>query len=90
MQYINYEEMQEALAFKQGFKSNSVSAKWEDGRYTVYSYSTVIYRSRDDMGLYYLDNKYYSVTTSKLQNMLIRVFKLNSEIEKRDKVGTSC
>ena len=77
-----YVEMEDALRFRETFKGSNVHADTEDGIYKVWSYQTHIF-SKKGQGEVWLDNKYYSHTTSKIQNMLIRVFNLNDGIEKR-------
>lgn len=86
----NYIEMKNKLASFEPFRGNSVSAyrteKQIDGRaawiYEVFSYSTLMY-STNDLGQVIFNNKYYSVTTSKLQNMLIDIYNLNDGNRKR-------
>lgn len=70
-----YREMKELLSTHAPFEGNSVHAI-SGIRYEVYSYETLIYRSGPGR-LGYFDNSFYSMTTSKLQNMLIDVFGLN-------------
>ena len=76
----NYKEMPEKLKHYESFKGNSVEAIYDKytNKYEVFSYNTRIYCNDG-----YFDNSYYSVTTSKLQNMLIDVFNLNNGIKKR-------
>ena len=75
-----YKEMENKLRKYEEFEGNSVEAVYDEysNKYEVYSYNTRIYCNDG-----YFDNSYYSTTTSKLQNMLIRVFNLNNKIEKR-------
>jgi len=73
-----YSEMRSNLDNCQTFNGNSVTAVFEDGLYKVYSYQTCIFTY--DIGkqeTVQFDNSYYSNTTSKIQNILIEVYKLN-------------
>lgn len=73
-----YNEMQSNLDNCQTFKGNSVTAKTEDGLYNVYSYVTLIFSF--DIGkqeVVKFDNSFYSSTTSKIQNLIIKAYKLN-------------
>jgi len=75
-----YKEMPSKLAKYEEFIGNSVKSAYSNkGIYQVYSYETLIYASNG-----YFDNSYYSVTTSKLQNMLIDIFNLNNGKKERD------
>ncbi len=66
--------MPQALKDMRPFKGNSVTAYYENGHYTVYSYSTImfIYCAKQDR--YAFNIKKYSSTTSRLQGILKRVF----------------
>lgn len=77
--YTDYKSMKWKLSNKQSFSGNSVTARYSNGTYEVWSYDTLIF---NDKG--YFSNRYYSTTTSKLQNMLIDVFSLNDGKKKRD------
>ena len=82
-----YKEMRELLKSREPFKGNSVEAVYiSGGSYKVYSYGTLIFEidSKHNGETFHLDNKFYSVTTSKIQNMLIEVFNLNNGVKKRD------
>ena len=79
---MTYAKMEDALRFRETFDGNSVYTDTEDGIYKVWSYQTLIFIKKGQ-GEVWFDNNYYSVTTSKIQNMLIRVFNLNDGIEKR-------
>jgi hypothetical protein len=67
-----YRDIADLLSCKASFKGNSVTAKREIDGYKVYSYSTLIY-SVTNTGEIYFNNNYYSVTTSKLQNIICRL-----------------
>ena len=76
--------MPQLLKNRESFAGNSVSAVMADGKYIVYSYNTIILITDcvTDTVLEF-NNRFYSVTTSKLQNMLIDVFNLNGASHKR-------
>ena len=75
--------MHTKLANCQDFKGNSVEAFTVYGNYYVRSYNTIIFELDGD-GNKSFNNKYYSVTTSKIQNMLIDIFGLNGGKHGRD------
>ena len=78
-----YKEMEAKLRNKEPFDGNSVTARINSfGYYVIESYATTIYEDKGEH--IYFDNSYYSVTTSKLQNMLIDIFNLNNGVKKRD------
>ena len=82
--YKNYSDMPRALETKQTFRGNSVNAFIDaDQCYTVYSYNTIIYQDGNGSEPFF-NNAYFSVTTSRLQNMLIRALGLNDGVCKRD------
>lgn len=72
MTYINYKAMREAIKNRQEFNGNSVTAEIEEltGSYLVKSYNTIILEILPN-GVLGFNNKRYSVTTSKLQNLII-------------------
>ena len=78
---VTYKDMSYKLARYEEFKGNSAEAVYDEysNKYEVYSYNIRIYCNDG-----YFDNSYYSMTTSKLQNMLIDVFNLNNGIKKRE------
>lgn len=82
MQYVNYREMGYTLQKRADFNGNSVYATTNNGNYEVYSYNTLIFKIEG--ARLYFNNKYYSKTTSKLQNILIDTFGLNGGVHKRD------
>ena len=81
-----YRDIPRLLEARQEFDVNSVKAFWNvnTNNYEVYSYNTRIFLQSRGRVLTEFNNKYYSVTTSKLQNMLIDVFKLNDGKRTRD------
>jgi hypothetical protein len=81
-----YNEMPTALKNKERIKGNSVTAYYDsvNHRYMVDSYATRIFEIKGQM-VEYFDNTFYSITTSKLQNMLIDTFKLGLAKKRDDK-----
>lgn len=80
--YIAYREMSYYLINQIPFVGNSVTAVMVGGEYQVFSYDTLIFSGENGHETYF-NNGYYSSTTSKLQNMLIRAYGLNDGICKR-------
>ena len=68
---LKLNEVKIAIKNRQAFKTNNIAAYYRNGFYNINSYSTCIYN--DITGL---DNTFYSVTTSKLQNMIREAFNL--------------
>lgn len=81
-----YRDMPRLLEARQEFDGNSVKAFWnvDTDNYEVYSYNTRIFLQSRGRVLTEFNNKYYSVTTSKLQNMLIDVFGFNDGKRSRE------
>lgn len=72
--YATYKQMQALLQAKEAFKGNSVEAlKDSKGYYTIYSYNTIV-AVVAPCSKAVINITYYSVTTSKIQNMLKHVF----------------
>lgn len=70
----NYQVIAEKLANFLPFNGNTMRAEWGyDGVYRVYSYRTVI-ATRNTDGNRSADFGYYSVTTSKQQGIVARVW----------------
>ena len=81
----SYIEMTAKIRNCEPFNGNSVTAEGNRDNYTIYSYNTEIFNWKGTGGgLMTFNNKYYSVTTSKIQNMIIRIFGLNNGKTKRD------
>ena len=80
MAYVSENQIKEKILNRENFKGSSVKGVVINNDYIVYSYDTVIYRELDK----YFDNKKYSATTSKLQNILIDCFNFNNGVKKRD------
>lgn len=80
MSYANYTQVARAIANREEFTGNSCAGRWLDkSEYVVFSYSTLIYSDDLMTGRQTLNARKYSVTTSKLQNIIRRVIgdKLN-------------
>ena len=73
---VSYRYMPSFLKENKEFVGNSVHAEMDGDNYNVWSYRTLIFSQYAD-GSMWLNNNYYSVTTSKIQNMIIRAFGLN-------------
>lgn len=84
MQTVNYEGVREALYYRESYthgSSHAIRNDYTPGRYIypstyrVYSYNTLILvYNLDSHTVEYFDNRDYSVTTSKLQNMIKEAF----------------
>ena len=63
------------LLNKKPFQASNIFACYDNNCYVVYSYQTIILKvsAKNDI---YFDNKYYSRTTSKLQNRIKQAFNL--------------
>ena len=65
------------LASKKPFQASNIFACLnEKSEYIVYSYQTIILRLNSAGEVEYFDDKYYSRTTSKLQNKIKQAFNL--------------
>lgn len=73
--YTSYRDMAHAIANRQDFSGNSTRGMNAGTDYIVKSYETEILRITNVSVT--LDNSYYSVTTSKLQNIIIDALGLN-------------
>lgn len=79
MKKATYREIPALLEQRKAFTGNSVEAVKLPGEYIVYSYGTVIYREHYGANIQqpvYFNSKYYSRTTSRLQNILRQVFNI--------------
>lgn len=71
MSYSNYTQIKSAIANRQEFTGNSCAGRWLDkSEYVVFSYSTLIYSDDLITGKKTLNARKYSVTTSRLQNLI--------------------
>lgn len=72
----NYKQIEALLASKKEFKGNSLKARVEEnGEYVVISYNTVIASFIE--GVWWINPRKYSVTTTKQQNLIKRVARLD-------------
>lgn len=72
----NYKDIEVKLSNLTPFKGNSASATMEGNNYVVKSYNTIIAKYNvDKKELEYFDEKKYSSTTSRLQNMIRKILK---------------
>lgn len=73
---LKQNQILDALTNKKAFQASNVFACYDEkGDYIVYSYQTVILKVVGEV-VDYFDNKYYSATTSKLQNKIKQAFDL--------------
>ena len=72
---INKSQLREMIENKKPYIYNSSVAVIKDNEYIVYSYDTLIlvYNIENDCVTYFND-KYYSITTSHLQNIIKNIF----------------
>lgn len=75
MKKATYREIPALLEQRKPFDGNSCHAFKYDNCYEVWSYYTLILKEVDGEVMYF-DSDHYSSTTSKLQNILRRVFNL--------------
>lgn len=84
MSYTSYRNMEHAIANRLEFTGNSARGYYDGEEYVVVSYNTTIARAtrltvagamRD--GELWVNPKKYSVTTSRLQNIIKRAWGLN-------------
>lgn len=70
MEQSNYDEIAVAVDCRMEFEGNSTYAVKTDNEYRVYSYSTLMlsidFKTKD----VYFDNRFYSVTTSRIQGII--------------------
>lgn len=71
-----YKEMSYMLEDKKEFRGSSVIAEWDQKEYIIKSYSTVIFRTNKQNNIIYFDGQKYSSTTSKIQNIIRKVFNI--------------
>ena len=69
--YTNYRDIPRAIRARENFMGNSCRGVWLDrSEYVVFSYSTLIYSDDLMTGVKKLNSRKYSVTTSRLQNIV--------------------
>jgi hypothetical protein len=80
MSYTSYREMETAIKNCEPFEGNSARGLWFGDTYAVYSYNTRIFTvegsfaGKPGRGEFELDTRKYSVTTSRLQNIIRRAY----------------
>lgn len=81
---LNYVEIERAIANREEFTGNSCRGYFEGGDYVVVSYNTAIARATrltvagaTRNGELWINPNKYSVTTSKLQNIIRRAWGVN-------------
>jgi len=80
MSYTSYKDMEALIRKCVPFEGNSARGVWEGDVYTVYSYKTRIftvegaYAGKPGTGTFELDTRKYSMTTSRLQNIIRRAY----------------
>lgn len=73
---IKQKEVASYLASKTPFQASNIFACYDNNNsYVVYSYQTIILKVSAENDIYF-DTKYYSRTTSKLQNKIRKAFHL--------------
>lgn len=68
--YTTYRHMERKLEQLRDFTGNSASGMFTGTHYIVKSYETLMLYLNTKTGELFFNNCYYSVTTSKLQNMI--------------------
>lgn len=77
MPYTTYRDMQTALENREDFDGNSASAFTdESGKYIIMSYNTIMAIIGTSGEVEYYNEKKYSMTTSRLQNMIKRAYSI--------------
>lgn len=73
--YANYQDMKNFIANRWEFKGSSVMGRSvNSGNYEVSSYGTCILVIGKNRKVKMFDNRGYSVTTSRLQNIIARLY----------------
>ncbi len=72
--YTSYKHMAYEIINRNNFKGNSTEGLKQINSYTVWSYSTAILRIEDNK--IYFDNRKYSPTTSRIQNIIKKALNL--------------
>ena len=80
-----YREILEKLEDCEDFNGSNVTAYTDNDVYKVFSYRTLIFAyDRHNRSVEVFDNKFYSSTTSKIQNLIIKAYKLNNGVTARN------
>lgn len=81
--YTPYRAMQSKLEQLRDFRGSSATAVFTGRRYIVKSYDTLMLDLDTKTGELLFNNCYYSITTSKLQNMIKAAFNLTDCKERK-------
>ena len=81
--YTTYRHMERKLEQLRDFTGNSASGMFTGTHYIVKSYETLMLDLNTKTGELFFNNCYYSVTTSKLQNMIKAAFNLTDCKERK-------
>jgi hypothetical protein len=68
LSYTTNREMPNAVKYRNAFRGNSAYGVWAGSDYQIYSYSTLIYSSKEN----YFNINDFSVTTAKIQGIIAR------------------
>ncbi len=78
MSYTPYREIEQAISNREDIDGNSVTAYTDaSGIYHIVSYSTEMARIGEGGEVEYFNSAHYSSTTSRLQNIIKKVFAIN-------------
>lgn len=86
---IKLNEVRTAIQRSQNFRASNLFAVVEGNVYRFYSHATLIAEAEkccDWYKLSYFDNRYYSTTTSKYQNLILSAFCYADEIVTNRKI----
>lgn len=83
MSYTSYRKMETAIRNLDVFDGNSAAGRWADrSQYIVFSYNTPIAEYDRVTGIWAINPRKYSVTTSRLQNIIRRAWADKPVIER--------
>ena len=81
----SYKSIERKLATHSPFNGNSMTARWEGATYVVYSYGTEI--AKTSINGIDFNTQRYSVTTSRHQNLVRKVWGINALVGKASRKG---
>lgn len=84
--YNNYEEIQNRIYHRQDFIGNSATGRLVGSIYSIQSYNTIILKLDSYNCSIYFDNRIYSSTTSRIQNLIRRVLFKDPSVWKERKI----
>lgn len=77
MPYANYRDIEQAISNLEEFRGSSARGEIDGNEYVIISYETEMARVRlSDGEVLTFNDKYYSSTTSRLQNIIKRVLNI--------------